>query len=140
MIAVLVHAANIQDRDGAIPLLKMLADRMDTIRKVWFDAGYAGHCVKWVRQELGWIAEVVRRPDDRSHGKWSRGQEWLPLAGVKRPIWVLPRRWVVERSFAWLGRFRRLSKDYEALVSTSTAMAWLAGMRMLIARLGEENM
>jgi len=128
-----VHPAHVQDRDGAPPLLETVSEHLGSVRKVWFDAGYAGRCVAWVCDTLGWEAEVVRRPDDRSHGRWT--QTWLPLAGVKREFPVLPRRWVVERTFAWLGRYRRLSKDYEALIETSTAMIWLAGIRLLTRRL-----
>jgi transposase len=130
-----VHEAHIQDRDGAIPLLKKLAARITTIRKVWFDAGYAGRCVQWVTKTLGWDAEVVRRPDDRSHGRWR--QTWLPLPGVYKEFPVLPRRWVVERTFAWLGRCRRLSKDYEALIETSESVVWIASLRLLLARLAD---
>lgn len=128
----LVHEAHIQDRDGAVPLLTKLAARISTIRKVWFDAGYAGRCVRWVTEHLKWDAEVVRRPDDRSHGRWT--QTWLPLPGVKTEFPVLPRRWVVERTFAWLGRCRRLSKDYEALIETSESVVWLASLRLIVAR------
>jgi transposase len=134
IVGICIHAAHIQDRDGALPLLEQVSEDHDRICKVWFDAAYAGRCVQWVTDHLHWDAEVVRRPDDRAHGRWT--QAWLPLPGVKKEFPVLPRRWVVERTFAWLGRYRRLSKDYEALTCTSAAMVWLAALRLLVRRLG----
>jgi putative transposase len=93
LLAVVVHPANIQDRDGAKLVIDKLIGRFPRMRLVWADAGYAGKLVEWVWALTGWALEIVKRPRD-SH----RFQ-------------VLPRRWVVERTFAWLSRCRRLSKS-----------------------------
>ena len=97
LLAVVVHPADIQDRDGAKLVINKLLGRFPRLRLIWADAGYAGQLVDWVMSVSGWALEIVRRPRD-SH-----------------QFEVLPRRWVVERTFAWLGRCRRLSKDYEEL-------------------------
>ena len=85
--------------------------------KVWVDGGYKAGVVEWAETELGYPLEVVARPP-----------------GAKG-FAVLPRRWVVERSFAWIGRYRRLSKDYEALAETSEAMIWAASGATTLRRL-----
>ena len=93
LLAVVVHPADIQDRDGAKLVISKLKGRFPRLRLIWADAGYAGQLVDWVMSLSGWALEIVRRPRD-SH-----------------QFEVLPRRWVVERTFAWLGRCRRLSKS-----------------------------
>ena len=103
LLAVVVHPADIQDRDGAKLVINKLVGRFPRLRLIWADAGYAGQLVDWVMSLSGWVLEIVRRPRDRHHFE------------------VLPRRWVVERTLAWLGRSRRLSKDYEALAETTEA-------------------
>ena len=95
LLAVVVHPADIQDRDGAKLVINKLVGRFPYLRLIWADAGYAGQLVDWVMSLSGWVLEIVRRPRDSHHFE------------------VLPRRWVVERTLAWLGRNRRLSKDYE---------------------------
>ena len=100
LLAVVVHPRDIQDRDGAKLVINKLLGRFPRLRLIWADAGYAGQLVDWVMSVSGWALEIVRRPRD-SH-----------------QFEVLPRRWVVERTFAWLGRCRRLSKDYEELPET----------------------
>ena len=97
LLAVVVHPADIQDRDGAKLVINKLMGRFRRLRLIWADGGYAGRLVDWVETLAGYVLEIVRRP---------RGSHQFE---------VLPRRWVVERTFAWLGRCRRLSKDYEAL-------------------------
>ena len=98
LLAVVVHPANIQDRDGAKLVIDKLTGRFPRMRLVWADAGYAGKLIEWVWALTGWALEIVKRPRDSHHFQ------------------VLPRRWVVERTFAWLSRCRRLSKDYESSV------------------------
>ncbi len=106
-----VHAANIQDRDGAKLVLSKMAGRFPRLKVIWADGAYAGKLVAWVTG--GWLLTVVRRrPDSHSFE-------------------VLPRRWVVERTLVWLGRCRRLSKDYEALLETSEAWVYVAMIHML---------
>jgi len=116
LVAVVVHAANLQDRDGAKLVLQRLVGRCPRLRLIWADGGYAGQLVEWVQALGGWLLAIVKRP---------------PEGGFV----VLPRRWVVERTFAWLGRYRRLSKDYEALPETSEAFIYIAMIRLLLRRL-----
>ena len=92
LLAVVVHAANIQDRDGAKLVLAKLLGRFPRLRVIWADAGYAGRLVAWAWNTGGWLLTVVRRKPDTHHFE------------------VLPRRWVVERTLAWLSRCRWLSK------------------------------
>lgn len=118
---VLVHPANLQDRDGAKLLLAPLMGQMPRLTRIWADAGYGGKLVDWVRQEAGWQLEVVAKPP-----------------GATTFI-RLPHRWIVERTFAWLGKCRRLSKDYEHLVSSSVAMIRLAMIRLMANRLARSR-
>jgi putative transposase len=118
ILAVVVHSAGIQDRDGAKAVFERIRQEdPERLKLIWADGGYAGRLVEWVKQECSWILEIVKRSDDTK--------------GFK----VLPRRWVVERTFAWLGRFRRMSKDYEFNPSTSEAMIHLAMINVMIRRL-----
>jgi len=127
-----VHAADVSDRDGAVQVLAGLTHRFPTVRHLWVDAGYAGKTVTWIEQELGLSVSVVRKP---------RRWVWCPADQEPPPmptgVQVLPRRWVVERPFAWLGRYRRLSKDYEALPETEQAWIHLAMSSLMLARLAK---
>ena len=116
LLAVTVHAANVQDRDGAKLVLQKLAGRFPRLQLIWADGGYAGQLIAWVQELGGWLLEIVKRPDE------SR-------------FVVLPRRWVVERTFAWLGRHRRLSKDYEALTESSETFILIATIYLMLHRL-----
>jgi putative transposase len=117
LLAVVVHSAAIQDRDGAKLLFFKAAASFPTISLIWADGGYAGKLVEWLHQWCGWVLEIVHKLE---------GQ-----VGFQ----VLPRRWVVERTFAWLGHSRRLSKDYEELVENSEAMIQIAMIRLMLQRL-----
>ncbi len=125
-----VHAADVADRDGAKDLLASLGERFPRLAHLWADGGYQGRFVTWVTETLGWTVEIVRKP---------RRWRWWPAESEPPPIpagfQVLPRRWVVARTFAWLGRNRRLSKDYEALPETEEAWISLAMSRLMVARL-----
>ena len=112
-----MHAADEQDRDGAKKVLVRLKDCFPRLRLIWADGGYRGKLVSWVEQTYPWTLEIVKRNDD--------------VEGFA----VLPRRWVVERTFAWLGRYRRLSKDYEVLTESSEAMIRLAMINLMSRRL-----
>jgi putative transposase len=132
LIRAVVHAASISDRDGAKLVLAGIGERCPTLRQLWLDAGYQGTAVTWIEQELGLSVTVVRKP--RRWVRWPADQEPPPMpTGFQ----VLPRRWVVERTFAWLGRYRRLSKDYEALPETEEAWIYLAMSSLLLARLAK---
>jgi len=112
-----VHEGNIQDRDGAKLVLEPLVGTLPRLERLWGDGGYAGQLVAWVERECGWTLEIVKRPDD------------------VRGFVLLPKRWVVERTFAWLGKCRRLSKDYELLIASSEAMIRLAMIGLMTRRL-----
>ena len=112
-----VHAANIQDSDGAKLVLRTAPGRFPRLTKVWVDQGYKAHFVAWATAIGGWVVEVVVKPTDQ------------------RGFKALPRRWVVERTFAWLGRCRRLSKDYEAVPATHEAWVQIAMTHLMLKRL-----
>lgn len=111
-----VHAADVQDRDGAKWVLEKAQALFPTLQLIWADGGYAGTLVDWVLTTCGWVLQTVLRP-----------------AGVKGFV-LLPRRWVVERTFAWLSRYRRLSKDYEYLTSVSETMIVIAMIHVMARR------
>lgn len=123
MLEVQVQPASLQDRDGAKELLLPLQDNKHwRIRKIWADGGYAGKLQPWV-----W---------NLRQGRGKRRIHLEIVAKVSRGTFaVLPRRWVVERTFAWLGRSRRLSKDYEALCETSQAFVFIAMIHLMAKRL-----
>lgn len=130
-----MHEANIQDRDGARLLLQRVVGTLTTVLLVFFDSAYQGALLDWMIDTLGLKAEVVRRPGNTTG---ARTEADAPLAKANNaPFPILPRRWVVERTFAWLCRYRRLSKDYEAKIEVSEAMLWLASLRTLTRRLAE---
>ena len=112
-----MHAGDIQDRDGAKLVLADLLGKTPRLKRLWADGGYAGQLVDWVHAQLGCELEIVKRSDDM------------------RGFVVLPKRWIVERTFAWLGKCRRLSKDYEYQVESSEAMIRLAMIALMARRL-----
>jgi putative transposase len=133
LLAVDVHAANIADRDGAGRVLADLPMRFPRIRKLWTDSGYNGRFRQWASEHLPWQIEMVKHWWTGARGVWTKqGQE--PRA-IPTGFHVLPRRWVVERTFAWLGHNRRLSKEYEYLPQTSETMIYLAMSRLMLRRL-----
>jgi putative transposase len=131
-----VHTAALQDRAAVPLLLAGAADQFPRLAHVWLDQGYTGSGTAWIERTLGWTAEVVQHPPRR---RWV----WVPtgaadVAEEPEPRgWrgVLPRRWVVERTFAWLNHSRRLSKDYERLCSTSEALIYATMTRLMARRL-----
>jgi putative transposase len=121
LLAVYIHIASIQDRDGAKELLKRAQQKFSRISLIWADGGYAGKLIDWVKTTCNWILEIVRRDAD--------------VKGFQ----VLPRRWVVERTFAWLGRYRRLSKEYEGLAETSEAIVYATMIHIMVRRLAPKS-
>jgi putative transposase len=116
LLTAVVHAADVQDRDGARLVLKRAKAEFPSLQLIWADGGYAGALIDWVKTTCGWVLQTVLRP-----------------VGVKGFI-VLPRRWVVERTFAWLSRYRRLSKDYEYLTDVSETMILVAMIHIMARR------
>jgi putative transposase len=131
LLKVHVHAADITDRNGAQLLLGKLAGAFPRLQMVWADMGYRGKAVEWIKQHLGWGVEIVKQPR-----RWFRVPEGVEPPFVPAFV-VLPRRWVVERTFAWLGRYRRMSKDYEYLTESSEAMIYAAMIRLMLRRLAQ---
>lgn len=128
VLGVRVHAANLHDRDGAQEILTdELKDDLPRLQLIWADGAYTGGFREWAEEERGWRVEV---PYHRDRQLWRYGLEEKP-----RGFRVLPRRWVVERTFAWLGQARRLSKDYERLPETGVAMIYAAMSRIMLRRL-----
>ena len=122
LVAARVHAADTQDRDGAPHLLAAIRYLYPWLRHVFADGGYAGDKLTTALARHGqWRIEIVKR-SDRSTG-----------------FSVLPRRWVVERTFAWLNRNRRLAKDFEATVGSSQAWIYLASVQLLARRLARST-
>ena len=117
LLAVAVHPANIQDRDGAKLVISKLLGRFPPLELIWADGGYRGPLADWVASRFGWVLEIVPRPKN-SHS-----------------FEALPRRWVVERTLAWLGLCRRLSKDYEALPETTESWVYIAMTHLMLRRL-----
>jgi putative transposase len=118
VLAVVVHPAGENDRDGAEFLLDAKAADLPRLMKIWADQQYGGiEFVEWVKAEFGITLEIVKKDKDQ--------------AGFV----VLPQRWKVERTIAWLGRYRRLSKDYEHLLESSETMVYIASIHLMVRRL-----
>jgi putative transposase len=135
VLKALVHAANVTDRQGGQQLLEAMDDLAQTfprLRYLWVDTAYQGSFKDWVEQTLHWTVDVVKRP---ARWVWVREDQEPPP--VPTGFQLLRRRWVVERTFGWLGRWRRLSKDYEYLPATAEGDIYLAMSRVMLRRLAE---
>jgi transposase len=123
MLHALVHAADIQDRDGGVLVMATLFGLYPFLLKLYADSGYQGPAFRWAMKRVMATVnvEIVKRSDQA------------------RGFVVLPRRWVVERTFAWLGRCRRLAKDWECLNQSGRAWILLASIRFMVRRLGRER-
>jgi putative transposase len=120
LLSVYVTAASVTDPGAAKVLLSCLFNQFFQsfrLKRIWADAGYQGSLVLWVNQTLGWCLDIVKRPRQASG------------------FVLLPKRWIVERTFAWLTRHRRLSRDFEKLPETSEAFIYLAMIRIMLKRL-----
>ena len=143
-----VHAANVMDWDGIKMLLERAVVEFPRLKHLWLDAGYRreNKGKEWVEKALGWSVELVERPRKpapkevlmRWAEQWSHDEgvvvDWEKLLPPKGFV-VLPRRWVVERSFAWIGHNRRMSKDYERLCASGEAFVYAAMSRLMLRRL-----
>ena len=118
LLAVVVHGADWQDQDGAKWVMEQLSDKFRRLKVVFGDSAYGrAGLPEWVTESFGWILQTVLRP-----------------VGVKGFV-VLPKRWIVERTFAWLGRYRRHSKDYEKTTESSEALTYIAMINLMSKRL-----
>jgi putative transposase len=117
LLVVVVTAASVQERDGARLVFKRMGGICKKLRLIWVDGAYRGKLVEWVAEHLRFVLRPVLRRDDQ------------------KSFVILPRRWVVERTFGWLNQYRRLSKDYEVLPSSSEAMIYIAMTRLMLRRL-----
>lgn len=114
MLFVLIHAASVQDRDGAVDLIKAMRHRFPWLRHLFADSAYGGDKLASALAAMGrWTIQIVKRSE------------------AAQGFVLLPRRWVVERTFAWLGRCRRLAKDWEKTIESATAFALIAHIRRL---------
>ncbi len=119
LLKVVVHSADVQDRDGAKLVFKRMRKYFKKLKLIWADGGYAGKLISFVNRYYNCILEIVKRTDD--------------LKGFK----VLPKRWIVERTFGWFNNYRRLSKDYEYDPKTSETMIYIAMTSLMLKRLCE---
>ena len=117
LMVIIVTSASVQDRDGAKLLLPCLEGSCKKLRRIWVDGGYRGALLGWVSEQFRFVLQVIMRSDEQ------------------KGFHVLPRRWVVERTFAWLNHNRRLCKDYEVLPETSETMIYLAMIHIMLRRL-----
>jgi putative transposase len=132
LLKVVVHPASLHARVGAKLVLGTLGTAFPRLQLIWADQGYAGTLRQWSEEHVGVTLQIVSP-------WWRQLKRYLPDLlddlGYQPGFHVIPRRWVVERTFSWLGRSRRLRKDYERQPTTSEAMVYLAGIRLLLARL-----
>lgn len=132
VLAVLVHTADVQDRDGAGPLIDRAAAKYPSLTMLYADSAYEGPRVRQAAGDKNVRVEIVRRPTNRTTGRWEDPQ--LPLLPQPR-FTVLPKRWIVERTHAWTERPRRLSKEYDRRIDVAETWIWLAEARLLARRL-----
>lgn len=137
LLVVVVQVASVQDRDGADEVVEAGMAKAPTIEKLYADAGYGGKCrTRLEATHPGLSVEIARHPANRSVGRRLQGQEMLPLPVFAPKTFVpLPKRWVVERTNAWNDRPRRLAKDQDRTLLSSTAWIWFAEGRRLLRRL-----
>lgn len=121
LLLVVVTSCAVQDRDGAKTVLERLKAcySLPRLRLIWADGGYRGKLIEWVQQKYGWVLEIVLRRDS--------------AVGFE----VQPKRWIVERTFAWLNNYRRLSKEYEVLEGTSESFIYVAMAHIMVRKLAK---
>jgi len=140
-----VHSAKVPDQDGLKLLLESARSGLSRLKHLWLDAGYQGRGERWAEEVLGLSVEVVRKPPKPAPEKvmlaWAKewhkeGKkvDWERLMPPRGYV-ALPRRWVVERTFSWLGQNRRMGKDYERLCASAEAFVYAAMIRLMVRRL-----
>lgn len=115
IVAVVVTAASVQDRDGAKLVLENVKND-SRLEKIWADGGYSGQLIAWVKDRFNWVLEIKRRPEEKG-------------------FHLIKHRWIVERTFGWLGRYRLLAKDYAATIRSSESEIQLAMIHRMLNRL-----
>ena len=119
VMIIVIHAANIHDSIGAKEVMRALKDKyLSGIQKIFADGGYIGDLAEWVRIQFGWTLEIIKRNEAHTFK-------------------VLPKRWIVERTFAWLSFHRRMSKDYERLPESGAAFIQLSMIRLMVNRISK---
>jgi putative transposase len=145
VLKTVVHSAAIQDRAGVPLLLEGVREVFPRMEHVWVDQGYTGTGKRWIEEQLGWSVEVVQHPSTRERGfrvyvdpssPTGYRFELVNRRGQRGFQGVLPRRWAVERTFAWLLHSRRMARDYERLASTDQALIYATMTRLMARRLG----
>ena len=119
VIAVCITAGSVQDRDGAKLLLAQVRDQLPRLQTIFADGGYAGQLVAWVQSTCGWLLDIVKKTG----------------TGFQ----VLPKRWVIERTFGWLSRYRRTARDYEVLPATLEAMTYASMVHLMVRRFAKHQ-
>lgn len=133
VMEVVVHEADIQDRDGALLIIKdELFEKYPNLALVWADKGYSGKLIEFIKEKYGLEVEVVQHEDSGKSGIWTNKEE---EPEKKKGFRVLKWRWIVERTFGWLLRNRRLSKDYERTISSATNWIYIAMSFLMVRRL-----
>jgi putative transposase len=140
-----VHSARVPDQDGIRLLLEPVRGRFGRLSHLWVDAGYQGRGKRWAEEAMGLSVEVVRKPKKpvpeevakRWAAEWAKEGKTVDWQRLMPPrgFVVLPRRWVVERTFAWISHNRRMAKDYERLCATGEAFVYAAMTRLMVRRL-----
>jgi putative transposase len=137
VLKVVVRLADVHDREGAKLVLADVGAQFPRLRHLWADQGSTGPLLEWIAAEVGWIVEIVERSPRRGFQVTPDGHfERVMLPAVFEP---LPRRWVVERTLAWIGRHKRMSNDYQRLPATSEVLVYLTSIRLLLARLTRDQ-
>lgn len=121
LLVVSVHSASIQDTNGAYFVLRKMMNLFPRLSLIWVDGGYKQGIIDWAKQVFGWVMEVVKRSDESSKFR------------------ILPKRWIVERTFAWISTNRRNSKDYEHSTRSSEAMVYIPMIRLMLKRLTKNS-
>lgn len=117
LVVATVHAASIQDRVGAKHVMRKAKIKYEELVKLWADGGYAGTLINWARETWNIDLEIVKRSDQM------------------KGFLVLPKRWIVERTLAWISRYRRLARDYERLTKTAETMIYIALTKLMLTRI-----
>lgn len=133
LLAVTVTAASVQDRDGAPDVVAQACAKYESIKTLYADSAYSGKCAQRLQHDNDITVEVVRRPG--AFGEWDSSQLSLFTRAEAGGFVILPKRWVVERTHAWLERERRMVMHHDRSTRNATAWAWLAQSRMLLRRL-----